>query len=210
MGTQACQQHQRDWNRYLHSHTRQGLSGFRRMLRRPGENLPWQPNTTENIQLHDEPAVERLSILRTSIANGSWETWKQTSRFIVDAYHYTGHRTTDSMCRKWCNPAPLDGSAPNLVVAKTNSQGQTYYQRAFNTQACEQLNAWLGGFESILRKMSTSNFNWFVHTMLSYHTRFVIERQRSQDANDEGDGDDSGDSDSDGDGDGDGDGDDSM
>jgi hypothetical protein len=223
--------------------------------------LPWQPNTAEDIQPHDEPAVERLStnyftpsrfycveticapcgaviawtkfanaesptnilgsleavyptmeshpdyicidkacqILRTSIANGSWETWKQTSRFIVDAYHYTGHRTTDSMCRKWCNPAPLDGSAPNLVVAKTNSQGQTYYQRAFNTQACEQLNAWLGGFESILRKMSASNFNWFVHTMLTYHTRLVIARQRSQDASDEDDGDNSDDSDDNGD-----------
>jgi hypothetical protein len=44
-------------------------------------------------------------------------------------------------------------------------------------QACEQLNAWLGGFESILKKMTPSNFNWFLHAMLFYHTRIVIDKK---------------------------------
>ena len=35
--------------------------------------------------------------------------------------------------------APIDGSAPNLVILDYNKQGQPYYKRAFNTQACEQL-----------------------------------------------------------------------
>jgi hypothetical protein len=39
------------------------------------------------------------------------------------------------------------------------------------------LNAWLGGFESILKRMTPGNFNWFVHTMLFYHTKYVIARQ---------------------------------
>jgi hypothetical protein len=116
-------------------------------------------------------------VVRTSIANGSWESWQHTSRFIVDSYHYINHRETDYMCRKWCNPAPLNGSAPNLVVVAQNKQGQSYYKRAFNTQACEQLNAWLGGFESILKRMTVGNFNWFLHAMLFYHTRNVLERQ---------------------------------
>jgi hypothetical protein len=47
-------------------------------------------------------------------------------------------------------------------------------------QACEQLNAWAGGFESILSKMTTGNFNWFLHTMLFLHTRYVIERQKEK------------------------------
>ena len=90
-------------------------------------------------------------VLHTAIANGSWETtWKNTSRFIVDAYHYQNHRTEDYICRKWCNPAPLNGSAPNLVIAAEGSDGQPYYKRAFNIQACEQLNAWLGGYETLL------------------------------------------------------------
>jgi hypothetical protein len=117
------------------------------------------------------------AILHSSIVNGSWETWQNTTRFIVDSYHYINHRTTDYLCRKWCNPAPLNGSAPNLVVMAHDKNGQPYCKRAFNTQACEQLNAWLGGFESIIKRMTTGNFNWFLHTMLFYHTMFVLKKQ---------------------------------
>jgi hypothetical protein len=73
-------------------------------------------------------------VLRTAISNGSWEVWKKTSRFIVDSYHYINHRTTDYLCRKWCNPAPLNGSAPNLVVVENDKAGNPHYKRAFNTQ----------------------------------------------------------------------------
>jgi hypothetical protein len=74
-------------------------------------------------------------VLRTAITNGSWDAiWKNTTRFIVDSYHYINHCTTDYLCRKWCNPAPLNGSAPNLVIVDTDNQGQQYYKRAFNTQ----------------------------------------------------------------------------
>ena len=44
-------------------------------------------------------------------------------------------------------------------------------------QACEQLNSWLGGFESILKRMKIRNFDWFLHTMLFYHTQHVLEKQ---------------------------------
>ncbi|TFK44612.1 hypothetical protein BDQ12DRAFT_695059 [Crucibulum laeve] len=83
----------------------------------------------------------------------------------------------NAICQKWCNPAPLDGSAPNLVGIDYNKYGKPYYKQAFNTQACEQLNAWLGGFESILKRMTPNNFKWFLHTMLFYHIRYVINRQ---------------------------------
>src|SRR6202522_2577855 len=84
-------------------------------------------------------------VLHTAITNGSWErVWKKTRQFIVDSYHYINHCADDHLCRKWCNPAPLDGSVPNLVIAETDRQGHFLYKRAFNTQACEQLNAWIG------------------------------------------------------------------
>jgi hypothetical protein len=74
-------------------------------------------------------------VLRTAIANGSWDRiWKKSTRFIVDSYHYINHRTSDYLCRKWCNPAPLDGSAPNLVIVEKDRDGNNYYKRAFNTQ----------------------------------------------------------------------------
>ena len=74
----------------------------------------------------------------------------------------------------------MNGSAPNLVIVEHDENGQPYYKRAFNTQACEQLNAWLGGFESILKRMTPGNFNWFLHTMLFYHTRYVLAKQQKE------------------------------
>ena len=47
-------------------------------------------------------------------------------------------------------------------------------------QACEQLNAWLGGFESILKRLTSGNFNWLLHTMLFMHTQMVIQKQMDQ------------------------------
>ena len=109
----------------------------------------------------------------------------------MDSYHYNNHHVSDFLCRKYCNPAPQDGSAPNLIIIKHNDQGKPYYKRAFNTQACEQLNAWLGCFETILQRMTIGNFDWFLHSMLFYHTQMVIGRQKRcqssrQDSEDDG------------------------
>ena len=67
-------------------------------------------------------------------------------------------------------------SAPNLVVQAETKDGEKYLKRAFNTQACEQLNSWIGGFESILKRMTIDNFNWFLHVMLFYNTRHVLDK----------------------------------
>ena len=44
------------------------------------------------------------------------------------------HRLLDWLCRKFCNPSPGDGSAPNLVIMEYDENGQLYEHRAFNTQ----------------------------------------------------------------------------
>jgi hypothetical protein len=74
----------------------------------------------------------------------------------------------------------MDGSAPNLVIPAVDKNGQACLKQAFNTQACEQLNAWLGGFESILKHIVPGNFDWFMHTMLFYHTRYVLKKQQKK------------------------------
>ncbi|KIJ92377.1 hypothetical protein K443DRAFT_113702, partial [Laccaria amethystina LaAM-08-1] len=38
-------------------------------------------------------------------------------------------------------------------------------------------NAWLGGFDSILKRMAQGNFDWFLHSMLFYHSQYVMEKQ---------------------------------
>ena len=118
-------------------------------------------------------------VLRTAVRNGSWDRiWKHTTRIIVDTYHYINHKVTDYLCRTYCNPSPGNGLAPNLVIIEYDNNGRPHAKRAFNTQVCEQLNAWLGGFESILKRMKPGNFNWFLHTMLFYHTKHVITQQK--------------------------------
>jgi hypothetical protein len=131
-------------------------------------------------------------VLRTAIANGSWDEWKKTTRFIVDSYHYNNHKADDALCAKFCNPAPLDGSAPNLVQFARDKHGVLQMQRAFNTQVCEQLNGWIGGFESILKRMTPGKFNWFLHAMLFLQTENVIKKQKEEleDHEGESDGDD--------------------
>src|ERR1700678_4132664 len=58
--SQACKQHQPEWQKYIQSHSRENLSGVRCILRRPGETLPWQPNSNiqGNLQPHDQDVPE--------------------------------------------------------------------------------------------------------------------------------------------------------
>ncbi|KAF8999968.1 hypothetical protein BDQ17DRAFT_1245985 [Cyathus striatus] len=116
-------------------------------------------------------------VLKFLINSHNWNIWKASTRFVVDSYHYINHRVSDYLCRTYCNPSPLNGSAPNLVVVERDIEGNEHYKRAFNTQACEQLNAWLGGFQSILNRMTVDNFNWTLHAMLFIHTQRVIQKQ---------------------------------
>ena len=38
----------------------------------------------------------------------------------------------------WCNPAPLNGSAPNLVVTENDKNGIPRLKRTFNSQVSLQ------------------------------------------------------------------------
>jgi hypothetical protein len=53
-GTQACEEHQIQWKKYVESHSRQNLAGVKRILRGGNENLPWQPRQERTIQPHDQ------------------------------------------------------------------------------------------------------------------------------------------------------------
>ncbi|KAF9492992.1 hypothetical protein BDN71DRAFT_1508969 [Pleurotus eryngii] len=54
-----------------------------------------------------------------------------------DASEPAGGTALNNPADTWCNPAPLNGDAPNLVVVDEDKEGKPYYKRAFNTQACE-------------------------------------------------------------------------
>ena len=104
------------------------------------------------------------------------DLWLKSTKFIVDAWHYIGHRTTDALCRLWCNPAPTNGSQPDLVITEVDMNGQAHTTRAFNTETAEQLNSWLDGFEAQLTQMSAVNYNFFVHSLMMVYKEAVEEK----------------------------------
>ena len=56
----TCYQHRNLWQSHLIHFGHSNPLGIRRVLRRTEEeNLPWLPNSTHQVQAHDEPAVVR-------------------------------------------------------------------------------------------------------------------------------------------------------
>ena len=106
------------------------------------------------------------TVLKFIVNNGACADWFQTTCFVVDSYHYTNHKATDLICGTWCNPTPSDGSAPNLVIPTIDKHGNPFLKHAFNTQACEQLNSWLGGYECYC-------YYYFPSSLLSFIVRFT-------------------------------------
>ncbi|KAJ6526051.1 hypothetical protein B0H19DRAFT_904302, partial [Mycena capillaripes] len=56
------------------------------------------------------------------------------TKFIVDAWHYIGHRATDILCRLSYNPAPENGSQLHLVLVEEDINGVWHQTCAFNTE----------------------------------------------------------------------------
>ena len=57
-GIQACELHRADWDRFQTSSSHQKLSGFWRIVRRPGKTLLWETASAPNPQRHDEDMPE--------------------------------------------------------------------------------------------------------------------------------------------------------
>ncbi|KAH6915456.1 hypothetical protein BKA70DRAFT_1024829, partial [Coprinopsis sp. MPI-PUGE-AT-0042] len=101
--------------------------------------------------------------------------WVVSTCFIVDTYYHKNHSKDDAFCQEWCDPTPSDGSVPKLVILKRDAHGQAVWVRALIPRlACEQLNAWLASYDSILKRMTLNNFNWFLHAILFLHAKKVL------------------------------------
>ena len=106
------------------------------------------------------------------------DSWIKLTKFIVDAWHYIGHKATDVLCRLWCNPAPKDGSQPDLIQIQEDETGHIHQVRAFNTETAKQFNAWLNGFEAQMRHMTDVNYDFFVHVLCLVYADVVEARMR--------------------------------
>ncbi|KIO20067.1 hypothetical protein M407DRAFT_54802, partial [Tulasnella calospora MUT 4182] len=104
-------------------------------------------------------------LLRHLVTQNPNSPWVQDVRLIVDAWHYIGHRVSDILCRSRCNPAPADGSQPDLIIQE-EINGRWVTRKAFNTEAAEQLNAWLDGYKGTLNRMTNYNFDFLLYCIL--------------------------------------------
>ncbi|KAJ7278283.1 hypothetical protein C8J57DRAFT_1449056 [Mycena rebaudengoi] len=124
---------------------------------------------------------DACNLLRHIVTQDPSSSWLSSTKFIVDAWHYIGHRAGDVLCRVWCNPAPTNGSQPDLISVHVDENGRTHTTRAFNTETAEQLNAWLTGFEAQLRQMSDTNYVFVVHVLMLLYKDLVEKRVAKKD-----------------------------
>jgi hypothetical protein len=125
----------------------------------------------------DSPGFDKAcDLLRHVVTQNPADPWLQSTRFIVDAWHYIGHRATDAICRLWCNPSPSDGSQPDLVVTQTDDDGNVHTTRAFNTETAEQFNSWLEGFEAQVRQMTDVTYDFYIHVLMMVYKDMVDEK----------------------------------
>ncbi|KAH6874118.1 hypothetical protein BKA70DRAFT_1449700 [Coprinopsis sp. MPI-PUGE-AT-0042] len=68
-------------------------------------------------------AIDKACIVLKTLINHRPD-WVTSTRFIVDTYHHKNHSKDDSFCQEWCDPAPSDGSVPNLVIMKRDAEGR--------------------------------------------------------------------------------------
>ena len=108
---------------------------------------------------------DACDLLRHIVTQDEHSHWLSTTKFVVDAWHYIGHQATNILCRLWCNPAPYNGSQPDLIRVETDDNGEKHITRAFNTETAEQLNSWLDGFEAQLHQMTDVNYDLFIHVL---------------------------------------------
>ncbi|KAJ7691419.1 hypothetical protein B0H17DRAFT_1133728 [Mycena rosella] len=124
---------------------------------------------------------DACNLLRHIVTQNPNSPWLTSTKFIVDAWHYIGHRAVDVLCRLWCNPAPTNGSQPDLIAVKVDDNGQQHTTRAFNTETAEQFNAWLGSYEAQLRQMSDINYDFAVHTLMLLYKELVEKKVAAKD-----------------------------
>ncbi|KAJ7087723.1 hypothetical protein C8R43DRAFT_939301 [Mycena crocata] len=119
---------------------------------------------------------DACNLLRHIVTQDPNSPWVHSTKLIVDAWHYIGHRVSDILCRIWCNPAPSNGSQPDLISVSMDDNGRTHTTRAFNTETAEQLNAWLNGYEAQLRQMTDINYDFSVHVLMMLYKELVEKR----------------------------------
>ena len=98
----------------------------------------WFPHKQASFLIYDQ-ACDLFQHIVTQNPQSSWLT---STKFIVDAWHYIGHQTSDLLCCLWCNPAPANGSQPDLILTSVDDNGNVHSTYR-NSRAIQCLVEWL-------------------------------------------------------------------
>jgi len=80
----------------------------------------------------------------------------------VDVFHFKSkHKESDIHCQTHCNPAAF----PELISGN---------KWKINMSSCEQCNAWLVGFQAILRDMEGTRYCFYLDEMIKQRNRYTI------------------------------------
>ncbi|KAJ6452973.1 hypothetical protein C8R45DRAFT_1193402 [Mycena sanguinolenta] len=119
---------------------------------------------------------DACNLFRHIVTQDSNNPWLRSTTFIVDAWHYIGPLAADELSRIWCNPAPTNGSQPDLIAVRVDDNGRQHTTHTFDTETAEQLNSWLNGLEAQLRQMSDTNYDFCMHVLMLLYKESVEEK----------------------------------
>ena len=100
------------------------------------------------------------------------DTYFDRCALPVDPFHAkTKHKESDMFCNQHCNAARF----PDLLLENKKWR--------FNSSAAEMTNAWLGGFQAMVREMRPARYDFFLDEMILIRNRMIIEDLRRAGAN---------------------------
>ncbi|KAF9518066.1 hypothetical protein BS47DRAFT_1338638 [Hydnum rufescens UP504] len=89
--------------------------------------------------------------------------WAYTATPADVFHHDRKHGPGDTYCQQNVNPAGF----PELILPDGKWR--------FNTSVAEQTNAWIGGFQAMVRQMEVTYYNFFLDEMIKRRNRFMVE-----------------------------------
>jgi hypothetical protein len=87
----------------------------------------------------------------------------------VDVFHFKcKHKETDEDCGRHCNPYIW----PELRTEENKWR--------FNSSAAEQANAWIGGYQAIVREMQAERYDFFLDEMIKRRNQMIVSDLRKR------------------------------
>ncbi|KAF8957712.1 hypothetical protein BDZ97DRAFT_2078966 [Flammula alnicola] len=91
------------------------------------------------------------------------DTYFEYSALPVDVFHFKcKHKASDEKCNDRCNPV----NWPELCTREGTWR--------FNSSAAEQANAWIGGYQAIVREMQADRYEFFLDEMIKRRNCNII------------------------------------